>query len=92
MQDPRFDATISRRRFLEGLGTTAAGVAAVAALGPRLGTIARSVELETTTNDIGTFAFPSQPSHGVRNAGSYIAQQRGNVPLSSRGSRATTLR
>jgi hypothetical protein len=92
MQDPKSDATISRRRFLEGLGTTAAGVAAVAALGPRFGTSAPAFELRTKANDTGMFTLPSQPSHDVPSAGSYIAQQRGKVPLSSRGSRATTLR
>ncbi len=92
MQDPRFDATISRRRFLEGLGTTAAGVAAVAALGPRLETSARALEPETRTSDTSTFTLPSQRSYDLPDAGSYIAQQRGKVPLSHRGSRATTLR
>ena len=92
MQDLRFDATISRRRFLEGVGTAAVGVAAVVALGPRLATSARALELETRTNNIGIFTLPSQPLHRVPDAGSYIAQQRGTVPLSSRGSRAATLR
>jgi hypothetical protein len=91
MHGTRFDGTISRRQFLEGLGATAAGVAAVATFAPRLGTTARAVELDTGTYDIASFTLPSQ-SYDVPSAASYIAQQRGKVPLSSRGSRATTLR
>jgi len=37
MEDPKLNVTISRRRFLEGIGTTAAGVTAVVAFGGRLG-------------------------------------------------------
>lgn len=92
MPDPRFDAAISRRRFLGGIGTTAAGLAAVAALGPRLETIAGPLEPEGTTSDIGAVTLLSPVPYDVQRAGSYIAQQRGKVPLSSRGSRATTLR
>ena len=69
MQDLRFDATISRRRFLEGVGTAAVGVAAVVAFGPRLATSARALELETRTNNIGIFTLPSQPCTVSRTRG-----------------------
>ncbi len=92
MEEPRFDVTISRRRFLGGIGTTAAGVTAIAALGAQVETGTRSSRTEAAAPDQGNVIFASSHSYDLPQAASYIAQQRGNVPLSSRGSRATTLR
>ncbi len=60
MTDPRLDEAISRRRFLGGMGTTAAGVAAVAALNPRL----RS-SIGSLRSSAGRFCEPRQRNLGV---------------------------
>ena len=91
MEDPKLNAAISRRRFLEGIGTTAAGVTAVAAFGGRLGISAPFLPAGARTEVRAETLAPTPPSYFVSSAADYMAQQRGRVPLSSRGGRATTL-
>ena len=90
MEDPKLNVTISRRRFLEGIGTTAAGVTAVVAFGGRLGINAPFLPAEDRADAHAEALAP--PSYVVNSAADYMAQQRGRVPISSRGGRATTLR
>ena len=92
MEDPKLNVTISRRRFLEGIGTTAAGVTAVAAFGGRLGINAPFLPAGDRAEAHAEALAPAPPSCFVNSAADYLAQQRGRVPLSSRGGRATTLR
>ena len=78
MTDPRLDEAISRRRFLGGMGTTAAGVAAVAALNPRLRSSIGSLRSsEGASASLGNATLAFSWLYDVQQAGSYIAQQRG---------------
>lgn len=90
MEDENLDITISRRHFLGGIGTAAAGVTAVAALGTSLRTTTEPSQLEAVPEAHVAVPIASRYAYDLQRAGSYIAQQRGNVPLSPRGSRATT--
>jgi hypothetical protein len=91
VEDETLDLTISRRRFLGGIGTAAAGVTAVAALGTRLRTSTDPARGNAVPQAVVEVPVASRYAYDLQRAGSYIAQQRGNVPLSPRGSRATTL-
>jgi ABC-type nitrate/sulfonate/bicarbonate transport system substrate-binding protein len=71
-------SAISRRRFLGGMGTSMAGIAAAAALGPRLIANPRLPEhFEADNTSLGTVTLAFSWLYDVQQAGSYIAQQRG---------------
>ena len=76
MTDPRLDAAMSRRRFLGGMGTTAAGVAGVAALNPLLRTGIGSVR-DGAAASLGNATLAFSWLFDVQQAGSYIAAKRG---------------
>jgi ABC-type nitrate/sulfonate/bicarbonate transport system substrate-binding protein len=76
MTDPRLDAAMSRRRFLGGVGTTAAGVAGVAALNPLLRTGIGSVR-DGAAASLGNVTLAFSWLFDVQQAGSYIAAKRG---------------
>ena len=90
MTDPRLDAAMSRRRFLGGIGTTAAGLAGVAALDPRLRTGIGSFRDEAAAS-LGNVTLAFSWLFDVQQAGSYIAAKRGYYsPLNVRSSPAAT--
>jgi ABC-type nitrate/sulfonate/bicarbonate transport system substrate-binding protein len=70
------DETISRRRFLEGVGTTAAGFAAFAAVNPRLASSAMASERATAAS-LGNATLAFSWLLNIQQAGSYIAQTKG---------------
>jgi hypothetical protein len=75
MTDPRLDAAMSRRRFLGGMGATAAGFAAMAAVEPRLRSRIGSFS-STEAASLGSATLAFSWLYDVQQAGSYIAYQR----------------
>jgi len=67
---------MSRRRFLGGLGTTAAGMAAMTAVNPRLRTGIGSLQHEEAAS-LGNATLAFSWLFDVQQAGSYIAAKRG---------------
>jgi ABC-type nitrate/sulfonate/bicarbonate transport system substrate-binding protein len=75
MTDPRLDAAMSRRRFLGGVGMTAAGMAAMTTLNPRVRTGIGSLQDEAAAS-LGNVTLAFSWLFDVQQAGSYIAAQR----------------
>ena len=75
MTDPRLDEALSRRRFLGGMGTVAAGAAAFSVMNPRLRSGVGSIE-DGATASLGNATLAFSWLYDVQQAGSYIAAQR----------------
>jgi hypothetical protein len=75
MTEPRLDAGMSRRRFLGGMGTMAAGAVAVSTVNPRLQRGVESFDHRGAAS-LGNATLAFSWLYDVQQAGSYIAAQR----------------